>query len=84
MHVDADHVAARRKPQLPMAGEQHVPGLVLLPTDQGVLALGVLPIGSGRPSGAGEPLVSAGPTVFGPSARLKVPAAEALIRILRH
>ena len=29
-HVDADHMAARREPQLALAGEQHVPRLVLL------------------------------------------------------
>jgi hypothetical protein len=42
-HIDADHVAARREPQLALAGEQHVPGLVLLPADQGVLAVGTEP-----------------------------------------
>ena len=40
VHVDADHVAARHQPQLALAGEQHVPGLVLLAADQGVLAVG--------------------------------------------
>ena len=39
MHINAD-VPARREPQLALAGEQHVPGLVLLLADQGVLAVG--------------------------------------------
>jgi hypothetical protein len=33
MHVDADHVLARREPQLALAGEPHVPGFMLLLTD---------------------------------------------------
>ena len=76
-HVDPDQVAARGKPQLALAGEQHVPGLVLLPSDQGVLAVGAeLSVGSGLASGAGEAFFAAGSAVFGPSARLEVPAAE--------
>ena len=31
IHVDPDHGTARREPQLPLAGEQHVPDFVLLP-----------------------------------------------------
>jgi hypothetical protein len=34
------YVAPRREPQLALAGEQHVPGFMLLPTDQGILAVG--------------------------------------------
>ena len=50
----ADHVAARCEPQLALAGEEHVPRLVLLPADQGVLAVGAEPsVGSRLPSGAG-------------------------------
>ena len=50
---------------------------MLLLTDQGVLAVGAEPtVGSGFPSGAGQPVVSAGSAVLGPSARLEVPAAE--------
>jgi hypothetical protein len=77
MHVDADHVAARREPQLALAGKQHVPGLMLLLADQGVLAVGAEPpLGSGFATGAGQAVVAAGPAVLGPSARLEVPAAE--------
>jgi hypothetical protein len=44
---------------------------------QGVLAVGAeLSVGSGFASGAGQVVVAAGPAVFGPSARLEVPAAE--------
>ena len=47
MHIDPDHVATRREPQLALAGEQRVPGFVLLPGDQGVLAVGAeAPVGS--------------------------------------
>ena len=77
MHVDPDHAPARGEPELALAGEQHVPGLVLLPADQGVLAIGAEPsVGPGLASGAGEVVVAAGSAVFGPSARLEVPAAE--------
>jgi hypothetical protein len=70
-------VAARRKTQLALAGYQHLPRLVLLPADQGVLAVGTqLLLGSGRASGAGQVVVSTRSAVFGPSARLEVPAAE--------
>ena len=73
----SDHVAVRCEPQLALAGEEHVPRLVLLPADQGVLAVGAEPsVGSWFTSGAGQVVVSAGPAVFGPSARLEVPAAE--------
>jgi hypothetical protein len=68
---------ARREPKLALAGEQHVPGLVFLPADQGMLPIGTEPsVGSGLASGAGEAVVAAGPAVFGPSTRLEVPAAE--------
>ena len=54
VHVDADHVPARCEPHLALAGEQDVPGLVLLAADQGVLAVGAEPpVGSGLASGAG-------------------------------
>jgi hypothetical protein len=77
MHVDADHVAARREPQLALARQQNVPGLVLLLADQGVLAVGAEPpVGSEFPSRAGQSLIAAGSAVFGPSAGLEVPAAE--------
>jgi hypothetical protein len=77
VHVNADHMAAWRQPQLPLASQQHVPGLVLLPADQGVLAVGAaLSVGSGLASGTGEVALSAGFAVLGPSARLEVPAAE--------
>jgi hypothetical protein len=50
---------------------------MLLAADQGVLAVGAaLSIGSGFAPGAGETFVSAGPAVFGLSARLEMPAAE--------
>ena len=77
IHVNPYHVAARGEPQLALAGEQDVPGFVLLSTDEGVLAAGAaLSIGSGVASRAGQGVVAAGPTVFGPSASLEVPAAE--------
>jgi hypothetical protein len=77
IHIDANHVATRREPQLTLAREQHVPRLVLLPVDQGMLAVGAEPpVGSGLASGAGQAVVAAGPAVLGPSARMKVPAAE--------
>jgi hypothetical protein len=38
VHVHADHVAARREPNLALASQQNIPGLVLLSADQGVLA----------------------------------------------
>ena len=76
-HVDTDHVPARREPQLALAGEQHVPRLMLLPADQGVLAVGAEPsVGAAFATGAGQVVVAAGSAVFGPSARLEVPAAE--------
>jgi hypothetical protein len=77
VHVDPDHTPARREPQLVLAGKEHIPGLVLLPADQGVLAVGAEPaVGSGLASGAGQVVVAAGFAVFGPSAWLEVPAAE--------
>jgi hypothetical protein len=49
IHIDADHMTARREPQLALAGKQHVPGLMLLAADQGVLAVGSeLTVCSGR------------------------------------
>jgi hypothetical protein len=77
MHIDPDHMTARRQPQLALAGEQHVPGLMLLLADQGVLAVRAKPpVGSWLASGAGQAVVSAGSAVLGPSAWLEVPAAE--------
>jgi hypothetical protein len=77
VHIDTDYVAARRKPQLTLAGEQHLPGFMLLLADQGVLAVGAAPaVGPRFPSGAGQAVFAAGPAVLGPSARLEVPAAE--------
>jgi hypothetical protein len=70
-------VAARREPQLALAGEHHVPGFMLLPADQGVLAIGAeLSVGSGLAPGAGEAVVVAGSAIFGPSMRLEMLAAE--------
>ena len=50
---------------------------MLLVADQRMLAVGAeRPVSSWFASGAGEAIVVAGPAVFGPSARLEVPAAE--------
>ena len=77
MHIDTDDVPAWRKPELTQALEQHVPGLILLLSDQGVLVVGAEPaVGPGLASGAGQAIVSTGSAVFGPSAGLEVPAAE--------
>ena len=77
VHVDADRVPARREPQLALAREQHVPRLVLLQADQGMLAIGAaLSVRSCRAVGAGQAVVAAGSAVFGPPASLEVPAAE--------
>jgi hypothetical protein len=77
IHVDADHLPARREPQLPLAGEQHVPRLVLLLADQGVLPVGAaVSVGSRFASRAGQAFVPAGFAIFGPSAGLEMPAAE--------
>jgi hypothetical protein len=77
VHVDADHMSARRKPQLALAGKEHLPSLMLLLADQGVLAVGAaMSVGSGLAAGAGQAVVAAGPAVFGPSARLEVSATE--------
>jgi hypothetical protein len=70
-------MSTRRKPQLSLAGEQHIPGFMLLLADQSVLAVRAeAPVGSGLASGAGQVVVAAGSAVFGPSARLEVPATE--------
>jgi hypothetical protein len=70
-------MSTRRKPQLSLAGEQHIPGFMLLAGDQGMLAVGAeRSVGSWFTSRAGQVVVAAGPAVFGPSARLEVPAAE--------
>ena len=78
VHVDPDHRAARREPQRALAGEQHVPGLMLLRSDQGVLAVGAEPSVwlPGSPRGAGECVVAPGSLIFGASTRLEMPAAE--------
>jgi hypothetical protein len=77
VHVDADHVATRRQPRLALAGYQHLPGFVLLPADQSVLAVGAEPsVGSGLASRAGQAAVPTGFAVLGPSALLELPAAE--------
>ena len=77
VHVDADHVAAWSQPQLVPAAEQHIPGLMLLGADQGVLAVRAeQSVRSGLASSAGQAVVAAGSAVFGPSAGLEVPAAE--------
>jgi hypothetical protein len=77
IQVDADHVPARRQPQVFVARQQDIPGLMLLLADQGVFAVGAEPpVGSGLASGAREAIVVAGSAVLGPSARLEVPAAE--------
>jgi hypothetical protein len=65
------------QPQLTLAGEQHVPGLMLLAADQRVLAVGTeSSVGSGLALGAVQSGIAVGSTVFGPSARLEMPAAE--------
>jgi hypothetical protein len=72
-YVDADRVAARRKRQLALAGEQHLPGFMFLAADPGVLAVRAeAPVRSGLAAGARQVFVAAGPAVFGPSARLEV------------
>ena len=77
MHVDAGRMPARRKPQLALAREQRVPGFMFLAADQGVLTVGAEPsLGSRFTSGAGQAVVATRPAVFGPSARLEMPAAE--------
>jgi hypothetical protein len=38
-HIDPDHLPIRREPQLPLAGKQHAPRLMLLPSDLGVLTV---------------------------------------------
>jgi hypothetical protein len=49
----------------------------MLLLDQGVLAIrAALSFRSGLTSGAGQVVIAAGPAVFGPSARLELPAAE--------
>jgi hypothetical protein len=54
IHVDADHVATRCEPQLALARQQYLPGLVFLPADQGMLPIGTEPsVGSRFASGAG-------------------------------
>ena len=61
VNIDADDMPARREPQLPLAHHQHVPRLMLLLADQGVLAVGTqLPIRSAPASGAGQAVVAAG------------------------
>jgi hypothetical protein len=70
-------MAARREPQLALAGKEHIPGFMLLSADQGVLAVGAEPpVDSWLASGAGQAVVAAAPAVLGPSTRLEVPAAE--------
>jgi hypothetical protein len=77
IHFDPDQIITWREPQLALAGEQHAPGFVFLPADQGVLAVGAeTPVGSGLASGTGQAVDAAGLAVFGPPARLEVPAAE--------
>ena len=69
-------MASPSEAQLALAGEQDIPGFVLLPADQSVLKVGAEPsVGSGLTSGAGQVVVAEGSAVFGPS-RLEVPAAE--------
>jgi hypothetical protein len=57
---------------------------MFLPAEQGVLATGAaLSVGSGIAPGAGQVVVAAGAAVFGPSARLEMPAAESPDTFLR-
>ena len=70
--VDAEHMAGCGQPQLPEAGLQDVPGLVLFVRNQGVLASGTL-LAAVRFT---VPRSGAGFAVSRPSARLEVPAAE--------
>jgi hypothetical protein len=77
VNIDADDMPAWGEPQLALAGEEHIPSLMLLAADQGVLAVGAEPsVGSGLASGAGQSVIATGVAVFGPSALLEVPAAE--------
>jgi hypothetical protein len=77
LHIDPDHMATRREPQLALADEQRTPRLVLLTADQGVLPVGAeSSVGSGLAVGAGQVVVATGPTVIGPSAGLEMPAPE--------
>jgi hypothetical protein len=70
-------VAARCEPQLSLTGEQHLPGLMLLAANQGVLAIGAEPsVSSWFASRAGQAVVPTGLAVFGPAARREMPAAE--------
>ena len=41
--IDLDHMHARCEPHLALAGEQDVPGFMLLPADRGMLAVGAEP-----------------------------------------
>jgi hypothetical protein len=83
VHVDADHMSARREPKLALACKQHVPSFVLLPADQGVLAVGAeLSIGSGLASCAGQAVIAAGPAVLGPPPGWKCQRQSAQIRFL--
>jgi hypothetical protein len=76
MHVDTDHVPARREPQLTWQASSMSQASPLL-ADQGVLGIGAEPpVGSGLASGAGQVVVVTGAAVLGPSAGLEVPAAE--------
>ena len=77
VHVDPDDVPARGEPQLALARQQNIPGFMLMPADQSVLAVGAEPsVGSVLTSGAGQSVIATGVAVFGPSALLEVPAAE--------
>ena len=70
-------MTAWRESELSLAGEQHLPGFMLMQADQSVLAVGAEPsVGSRLAAGAGQAGVAAGSAVFGPSARLEMPAAE--------
>ena len=70
--INAEHMAGCGQPQLPEAGLQDVPGLVLFVRDQGVLASGAL-LAAVRFT---VPRLGAGFAVSRPSARLEVPEAE--------
>ena len=76
--INAEHMAGCGQPQLPEAGLQDVPGLVLFVRNQGVLASGTL-LAAVRftvPWSGAVPRLGAGFAVSRPSARLEVPAAE--------
>jgi hypothetical protein len=84
VHVDADHVAARRQPDLPLACGQDILRLVLLPAEQGVLAVGAEPsVSPWFASRAGRPSSRQARQYSGPPPGWKCQRQRALIRFCR-